>query len=190
MYRILKKHPELRPYEADIKLRMERYSRKKKQLLQSCGSLKEFANAHKYYGFHRLPEGWVYREWAPAADRLYLTGDFNGWNWTATPMTRIDRGGWELFLPGDTLQKGSRVMTIVEKDGNLTQHIPLYARRATQDWKTQSWCCEVWEDEPYPWTDAEFSGDEPPYIYEVHIGMSSEEEKISTYREFADNILP
>ena len=190
MYRILKKHPELRPYEADIKLRMERYSRKKKQLLRSCGSLKEFANAHKYYGFHRMPDGWIYREWAPAADQLYLTGDFNGWNWTKTPMTRIDRGGWELFLPGDTLQKGSRVMTIVEKDGNLTQHIPLYARRATQDWKTQSWCCEVWEDEPYPWTDAGFFKDEPPYIYEVHIGMSSEEEKISTYREFADNILP
>lgn len=27
-------------------------------------------------------------------------------------------------------------------------------------------------------------------IYEVHIGMSSSEEKISTFREFADNIIP
>ena len=190
MYKILKKHPELRPFEADIELRMEFYAKKRAQLLQGHKSLKEFANAHKYYGFHKIKGGWVYREWAPAADELYLTGDFNSWNWTATPMTRIENGGWELFLPGDTIGRGSRVMTVVKNGDKLTQHIPLYARRVTQDWVTQSWCCEVMDDEKYPWTDKGFVSNDPPFIYEVHIGMSSEEEKISNYREFADNILP
>jgi 1,4-alpha-glucan branching enzyme len=190
MYRILEKHPELRPFEGDINMRMERFWGKRAQLLQRCDSIKDFANAHRYYGFHRVEGGWVYREWAPAADCLFLTGDFNDWHWIDTPMRRIDNGGWEVFLPGETLHKGSRVMTIVKNGDNLTQHIPLYARRVVQDWVTQSWCCEVWDDEEYPWTDDGFCLTEPPLIYEAHIGMCGEEEKISTYREFADNVLP
>ena len=190
MYRILKTHPELLPYQGDIDLRMDRYKSKKAQLAPGRKRLKDFANAHKYFGFHRVKGGWIYREWAPAADEVYLTGEFNEWNWTAAPMTRIENGSWELFLPGETLHKGSRVMTIVRNGDKLTQHIPLFARRVTQDWISQSWCCEVWEDEAYPWTDAGFSLDAPPLIYEVHIGMASEEEKIATYREFADNVLP
>ena len=191
MYRILENHPELKPFEGDINLRMERYEGKRRQLLQGHETLKDFANAHNYYGFHRLPDGWVYREWAPAADQLYLTGDFNAWHWTETPMNRLDNGNWELTLPGDTLQKGSKVITIVKNGEQLTQHIPLYARRVTQDWTSGSWCCEVWDDlEPYPWTDEGFHSEEPALIYEAHVGMCSEDSRIATYRDFADNILP
>ena len=138
MYKILEKLPELKPYEADIRYRMDRYIGKRAQLLQGHESLRDFANAHTWYGFHKLPDGWVYREWAPAADQLYLTGDFNGWRWIDTPMKRLDNGNWELFLPGNTLEFGSRVLTIVDNGGRLSQHIPLYARRVTQDWVTQS----------------------------------------------------
>ena len=189
MYKIIEKDPYLAHYEGDINMRMERYKEKKKQLLGRGKYLKNFANAHKYYGFHREKDGWVYREWAPGADKLYLTGDFNDWNWTDTPLKKLDNGNWEVFLPGDTLQMGSRVMTIVNNGGNLTQHIPVYAMRVTQDWDTQSWCCEVWDSEDYEWTDAKFESNEPPVIYEAHVGMSCEDYRIATYREFADNVL-
>ncbi len=191
MYRLLKKCPELQPFEGDILLRMDRYWGKRDQLLSGKSSLSEFANAHAFYGFHQLPDGWVYREWAPGAQQLFLTGDFNDWQWTETPMNPIGDGNWELFLPGETLHKGSRVLTIVKAHDALTQHIPVYARRVTQDWVTGSWCCEVWDDtEPYAWTDEGFHCDEAPLIYEAHIGMASEDHRIATYREFADNILP
>ena len=191
MYGIMKKFPELQQFESDFKLRMDRYEQKRRQLLKDSASLNEFANAHQYYGFHHLENGWVYREWAPAADGLYLTGEFNDWHWTEHPLTRLENGNWEIFLPGETLHKGSRVMTIVRNGDRLTQHLPLYTRRATQDWITQSWCCEVWDDlTPYPWTDEGFSMDEAPLIYEAHVGMSSEDHRIATYREFADHILP
>ena len=190
MYHILEKFPDLQPYESDFNLRMDRYYGKLHQLAGD-GSLKDFANAHQYYGFHHQPDGWVYREWAPGADEVFLTGDFNEWHWTDTPMQRMENGNWELFLPGDTLRQGSRVITIVRNGDRLTQHIPLYARRVTQDWVHQSWCCEVWDDlEPYPWTDGNFRSDEAPLIYEAHIGMASEDHRIATYREFADNVLP
>ena len=191
MLAILEKHPELRPFARDLELRMDRYRAKRAQLVGAGGALREFANAHRFYGFHRLEDGWVYREWAPGADALYLTGDFNGWNWTETPLRRAGGGNWELVLPGDTLRPGSRVLTIVRSGGALTQHIPLYARRAAQDWETGSWCCEVVDDAaPYPWTDAAFRCDEPPLIYEAHVGMSSEDYRIATYTEFADSVLP
>ncbi len=191
MFKILEKYPELKPFESDINLRMKRYEDKKKQLLKNGGTLNDFANAHRYYGFHRLPDGWVYREWAPGADQLYLAGDFNGWRWTDTPLTKLDNGNWELKLDGDILHNGSRVITIVRNGDHLTQHLPLFTRRAVQDTTNWSWCCEVWDElDPYPWTDQDFRCDEAPLIYEAHVGMSSEEYKIATYREFADNVLP
>ena len=193
MVPMLDRHPELLPFEDDLLLRMDNYQAKLEQLLPNGGSLSDFANAHKWYGFHRLDGGWIYREWAPAADELYLTGDFNAWHWTDTPLCRLEGGNWEIFLPGDTLRPGSRVLTIVRNGERLTQHVPIYARRVTQDWRSGSWCCEVWDDEegaPYPWTDGAFSCDSAPLIYEAHVGMSAEEHRIATYRDFADSVLP
>ncbi len=191
-YQITKTHPELEPFAGDIELRMQRYYGKRAQLLSGGhATLKEFANAHNYFGFHKEKKGWVYREWAPGADQLFLTGDFNGWQWIDNPMEKKDNGVWELHLSDELIQKGSKVMTIVKNGDNLTQHLPLYTRRAVQDWVNQSWCCEVWDDlKPYKWTDKNFKCDEPPIIYEAHVGMASEDYKIATYVEFADNILP
>lgn len=191
MYHIIEKYPALFPFKEDIDLRMKRYADKRKQLLGRRRSLVDFANAHRYYGFHKVKEGWIYREWAPNADQLYLTGDFNNWQWTQTPLCKTDNGNWEVLLAGDTIGPGSKVMTIVQNGDALTQHIPLYARRVTQDWVTHSWCCEIVDDDkPFDWQDKGFSSDEPPLIYEAHVGMSSEDHRIATYREFADNILP
>ena len=90
-YKIIEKHPELKPYEGDINMRMERYEGKKAQLLQGKSTLLDFANAHNYFGFHKLKKGWVYREWAPGADQLYLTGDFNNWQWLDDPLEMSER---------------------------------------------------------------------------------------------------
>ena len=78
-------------------------------------------------------------------------------------------------------------------DANLTrtEHIPLYARRVVQDPKTVTWCAEVVDNwKTYPWTDQDFKGADSLYIYEAHVGMSQEEGKVGTYREFAKNVLP
>ena len=190
-YKILKNHPELQPFKGDIEMRMDRYKQKKEQLLQNGLTLKDFANAHKFFGFHKTKTGWIYREWAPGADQLYLTGDFNSWHWTDDPMTREENGVWTIELSSDKIMQGSKVMTIVENNKNKTQHLPLFTRRAVQDWKNGSWCCEVWDDEEtFKWTDKGFKPEDHPIIYETHVGMSSEEYKIATYTEFADNVLP
>lgn len=192
MYRILKIDPDLMPYENDINLRMKRYEAKRLELLRNNKSLYDFANGSQYFGIHRTSDGWVYREWAPAAEALYLMGDFNGWNRKANPMTKLSDGVFELTLKGEhTLWSGCKIKTVVVHNGRESEHIPLYANRVVQDKQTYQWCAEVYEEEkPFKWTDEHFKGAAIPYIYECHVGMAQEEEKVGSYLEFADKILP
>ena len=192
MYRILELNPQLRCFEGDIQLRMDLYHNTKKRILTDGATLNDFANAHNYFGIHHVEGGWVYREWAPNAYQLYLTGDFNGWNWTSHPLTRLDNGNWELFMEGDdALWDGCKVKTIVDVNFARTEHIPLYARRVVQDPETITWCAEVVDDRKgFEWTDQDFKGQDSLYIYEAHVGMAQEEGKVGTYREFADKVLP
>ena len=101
MYRIIELNPQLESFQGDIDLRMSNYHTTKNRLLGQEGNLNDFATAHHYFGIHHLKGSWVYREWAPSAYQLYLTGDFNGWNQTSHPMNRLDNGIWELVLEGD-----------------------------------------------------------------------------------------
>ena len=192
MYRILELNPQLIPFEVDINLRMELYHSTKNRLLSEGKTLKDFANAHHYFGIHHRDGGWYYREWAPSAYQLYLTGDFNGWNQTSHPMTRLDNGIWELYLEGDdALWEGCKVKTVVDTNLTRTEHIPLYARRVVQDPHTVAWCAEVVDNrKAFDWTDGDFKPAQSLYIYEAHVGMAQEEGKVGSYREFADLVLP
>ena len=192
MYKILELNPVLQWHAGDIDLRMHLYHNTKARLLPHGGTLNEFANGHDYYGIHRVPGGWVYREWAPSAYQLYLTGDFNGWNWTSHPLKNLGNGSWELYLDGeDALWEGCKVKTIVDANMSRTEHIPLYARRVVQDPGTITWCAEVVDDrKQYPWTDAGFKGEDHLYIYEAHVGMAQEEGKVGSYYDFAEYVLP
>ena len=192
MYRVLELNPQLLPFSGDIDLRMHLYHSTKDRLLANGSTLNDFANAHEYFGIHHVEGGWVYREWAPNAHQLYLTGDFNNWNQTEYPMKRLENGIWELFLEGEkTLWEGCKVKTIVDANMTRTEHIPLYARRVVQDKETVTWCAEVVDDwKVFKWTDEEFTPADSLYIYEAHVGMAQEEGKVGTYREFAQYVLP
>ena len=192
MYRILELNPQLKDFAGDIDLRMHLYRTTKERLLPKGLTLKDFANAHHYYGFHHVDGGWYYREWAPSAYQLYLEGEFNNWNQTSHPLKNIGGDNWELYLPGDgALWEGCKVKTVVDANLTRTEHIPLYARRVVQNKQTITFECEVTDDrKTYPWTDEGFVGDKDPYIYEAHVGMAQEEGKVGTYLEFADKVLP
>ncbi|MBE6638169.1 MAG: 1,4-alpha-glucan-branching enzyme [Ruminococcaceae bacterium] len=191
-YKILKIDPMLQAFEKNIELRMASYRQKRKELLGDDGSLVDFANGYQYFGFHRTKDGWIYREWAPAAASMFLTGDFNGWNLTGHPMKKLENGVFEIDLKGrDTLQPGQKVQAIVCHNGEMLRRIPLYATRVVQDPVTYLWCAEI-EDTfaPFPWSDEGFKIPRTPFIYECHIGMAQDKYDIGTYDEFRLNILP
>ena len=190
--KILEIDPYLTPFENDINLRTNLFLRKKNELLGSCKKIKDFANGHKYFGFHRTRTGWVYREWAPAADAMYLTGDFNNWDIESCPMTKLENGVFEIHLKGrNALKIGEKVQAVVVSSGKVLRRIPLYATRVVQDPITYLWCAEIENiNEKFPWTDKGFRPEKTPFIYECHIGMAQEKGAVGTYNEFAENILP
>lgn len=190
MYKILEIDPYLKPFENDINLRMINYKNKRKELLGKNKSILDFANAHNYFGFHRTDNGWVYREWAPAAQKMYLTGDFNNWNTKSCPMTKLENGVFEVEV-GNELKPGQKIQAIVVHNNKKLRRIPLYATRVVQDPKTYLWCAEL-EDTfaSFDWSDKDFEPCKTPFIYECHIGMAQDKYDIGTYTEFKDNILP
>lgn len=192
MYKIIKIDPYLKDFEKDINLRMDSYLNKRKELLKDYKSISDFANKYKYFGIHRTRSGWVYREWAPAAEAMYLTGDFNNWDITANPLKKLQNGIFEIEINGrNTLKPGQKIQAIVVHNGQMLRRIPTYATRVVQDKETSLFCAEI-EDtlKPYNWTDKEFVPEKTPFIYECHIGMAEDKYDIGTYSEFAENILP
>ncbi len=193
--KILSIDPWLNNYASDIRLRVNRFNDAKKTLLGKHADLSSFANGYMYYGFHRTETGWVYREWAPGADSMHLIGEFNGWDRTSHPMTKISDGGvWEIELEGaNALKHGQKVKVQVTKDGKVFDRIPTYIRRVVQNPVTHGFDGQIWmPDKPFEWTDGGYGRRKiaPLAIYEAHIGMAQEEGRIGTYDEFTDNILP
>lgn len=186
--------PWVEPFRSDIELRMQRYSEVRAALLKNCDSLADFANGHHYFGFHQTEDGWYYREWAPAAEALYLIGDFNFWNRGANPLRRLEDGVWEIFLPGrEALKHRQHVKVHVVSQGTGRDRIPLYIHKVAQDPNTHDFTGVIWQPEKqFEWTDADFLVDrtKAPLIYETHIGMAQETEGIGSYLEFAETMLP
>ncbi len=190
---ILKIDPYLEPYSSDIRLRRDNYEKKRAELAGESESLIPLSESYKYFGIHREDGGWVYREWAPAADAVYLTGDFCSWDLYAHPMTRIGAGVFELHLAGeDSLRVGENIQTVVVCGQEVLRRIPSYATRVVQDPETYLWCAEVDDviSDGFEWTDASFKSQKTPFIYECHIGMSGEGYEVNTYRDFTKNVLP
>ena len=182
--------PWLKPYAKDIDLRRKNYETTLSRILKGNKTLSDFANGHKHFGFHKENGGWVYREWAPAAEKLYLTGDFCQWDRYAYPMEKGDNGEFSLFLPGEnTLPENSKVMTVVVSGGKELERIPLYATYVVQE-ADGSWNGVIPPQEDFSWTDEAFVPKKELFIYECHIGMAQEEGKVGSYREFEENILP
>lgn len=191
-WKILKIDPWLGPYEKEIDLRMKRYRERRDEIAANGGPVSSFANGYLYYGFHRTKDGWAFREWLPGADEVHLIGDFNGWDKTSHPLERLDNGVWEILLKGrDALMHGQHVKLWVRHGDNSFERLPAYSTRTRMDWDAHKLCTQVWDPEPFAWTDDGYREVNygAPLIYETHVGMAQEYEGIGTYREFADQIL-
>ena len=191
-YKILEIDPYLVPYESDIKLRLDNLILKKQELLKDSSSLKDFANGYMFFGIHRTQGGWIYREWAPEADAMFLTGDFNEWDMYANPLKKLMNGIFELELPVDALKIGDKIQAIVLKNSNPLRRVPSYATRVVQDPDSYLWCAEI-DDclyDGFEWSDYDFKPNKTPYIYECHIGMSGENYGVNSFKSFKEDILP
>ncbi|MBQ9094161.1 MAG: alpha amylase C-terminal domain-containing protein [Prevotella sp.] len=158
-------------------------------------SLSDFASGYLYFGLHRDDKGrWVFREWAPNATEIYLIGDFNGWKEQKKYACKRIKGtgNWELKLPATAMKHGDLYKLKIKWEGGEGERIPAWVRRVVQDEETKIFSAQVWAPvEEYKWKKKTFRPKKDPlFIYECHIGMGQDEEKVGSYTEFKENVLP
>ncbi len=192
---IVKRDGWLEPFSDAINGRHQHVIDKLGELTQGGKqTLSDFASGYMYFGLHRTEKGgWVLREWAPNATEIYLVGDFN--NWSELPqykMKRLDNGNWEIKLKPQAMKHGDLFKLHVHWNGGWGERIPAWINRVVQDDNTKVFSAQVWApEEPYVFKKKNFKPNTSPLlIYECHIGMAQDAEKVGTYNEFRENVLP
>jgi len=179
----------------DIIDRNHRFHQALEAIEAEHGSLEAFASAHNDLGINLSADGsqWAIREWAPAAKSVALIGPFNDWSDTSHALALGENGIWELYLPSDEIKHEDLVKLRVHgADDSVRDRIPAYIRRTLQDQESSDFSGQIWNPATnYEWqNDYDVAQIKSPLIYEAHTGMAGEEERLHTYREFADNTLP
>lgn len=190
--RLIEEDPWLGSYEPTIRGWIDSFERKESELCGK-GRLSDFACGYLYFGLHRDGNDWIFREWAPNATSIYFIGSFNEWKEEECfKLTSSGNGNWEIRLPGEALKHEDLYALSVHWNGGCGKRIPTYASRVVQDPDTKIFNAQVWNPEKsYNWECNSWNGlNEPPLIYEAHIGMSGEEPRVHTFDEFRINVLP
>ena len=197
--KLIENDPWLEPFSPAIEGRYQNVLSKELELTNGGKTtLSEFASGHLYFGLHRSRKGWTFREWAPNATDIYLVGDFNNWQKDeAYRLQAVENGVWEVVLDEDMIKQEQLYKLLVEWYGGTGERIPSYANRVVQDPATKLFAAQVWDVElKSEKLKAKSKGakrrkaSDPLFIYECHIGMSSEEEKVNSYEEFRMDVLP
>jgi 1,4-alpha-glucan branching enzyme len=143
-------------------------------------------------------EGAVFAVWAPNAEKVFVVGDFNGWNKVSHPLAaRWDGSGiWEGFVPG--IRKGdvykyhikSRLNNYSVDKGDPFAFIwERPPRTASRVWDLEF----IWEDTDWMTKRGSYNSLESPVsIYEVHPGswrrVPEEKNRYLNFRELAHEL--
>ena len=151
------------------------------------------ADAWRFLGSHATPGGFTFRVWAPNAHQVSVFGPFNNWNPNTNPLTRIDGGIWEGFVPNLTCGEHYQYAVWDSPDHYVGKADPY----ALQSHHTASVLCDL---SGYKWGDRAWLKrrrttpcyDQPMNIYEVHLGSwrrTGSGEWLS-YRDIAHLLVP
>ncbi|KIW44222.1 1,4-alpha-glucan-branching enzyme [Exophiala oligosperma] len=197
---VIQLDPWLEPFRDALKHRFAKAQKWIKSIDETEGGLEKFSRGYENMGFTFSPNGDItYREWAPNAEQAYLIGEFNNWNRDSHPMKKNHFGVWELHLPAKdgvpAISHNTKLkISMVIPGGERIERIPAWITRVTQDLSVSPvYEAVLWnppQSERYV-----FKNPRPPYpksvrIYEAHVGISSPDLKVATYKEFTKNMLP
>lgn len=185
----------LKPYKKEIDNWHNLLIEKKNKIAPGNMPLKDAVNNYLYYGVHKDNGNWVFREWAPNATALYIICDKSDWRpQQEFRMEKIGDGNWQIYLSENIFSHKDLYKYYIEWEENGVivgaERLPAYATRCIQDIDTKIFSAQIWSPPmPYKWKNGKVKCT-TPFIYEVHIGMSGEEEGVSSFTEFKDNVLP
>ena len=156
-------------------------------------------DAHKYLGVHKAENGYLFRVYAPHAERITLIGEFNNWqDWEM--YHSFNEHFWEVTVP--QAQAGQRYLyKIWHEDGSYTEHCDPYG--FGMDLRP-AFCSVIRDLSDYVFHDSNWMRhrtdckDKPLHIYEVHLGSWKQKKKKPedesgewyNYEEIADLLIP
>ncbi|KAH9813335.1 family 13 glycoside hydrolase [Melampsora americana] len=195
---LVRDDPWLEPFAPAIQTRMQKFSSWIKQIDETEGGLGKFSKGFERFGLIPQSDGSiVYREWAPGVEKASLIGEFNDWNREANPMKKNEFGVWECTIPAQggkpSIPHGSKVkISMVTPSGERIERLPAWIRRVTQDLSVSPVYDAVYWDPPekYVWKNKAPAPLKSVKVYEAHVGISSPEGRVGTYKEFTVNVLP
>ncbi|MBI5869150.1 MAG: 1,4-alpha-glucan branching protein GlgB [candidate division Zixibacteria bacterium] len=142
-------------------------------------------------------KGTRFAVWAPDAERVYVMGDFNGWNRSSHALQARDSSGiWEGFVPGLGRGANYKYHVVSRYNGYRVEKADPVAFLYETPPKTAS---VVWDLE-YTWGDQAWmasrhsrnSLNAPMSIYEMHLGswmrVPEDNNRWLTYRELAPKL--
>lgn len=197
----VKLDPWLSPFQDVLKRRHGKAKEWEKKIEQSEGSMEKFAKGTELFGLNvRDDNSIVYREWAPNAASASLVGDFNDWNRQSHPMKKNDFGVFEVVVPPNAngqpaIPHNSKVKIFLSlSNGQQVDRLPAWIKYVTQDLSVSpAYDARFWNppaSEKYVFKHPRPKKPESVRVYEAHVGISSPELKVATYKEFTKNMLP
>ncbi len=191
---LISKDPYLLPYKKIITERFKKIAKTAYMLTRNSKNLTDFASGHNYFGLFFKKTHWVFREWAPNAQEVYLTGTMTNWKPEKKfQLKRVNKNGmWEIYLDKKELNHKDHYKLYIKWAGGEGERIPSYAKYVHQDPDNHIFSAQVWT----PPTHFKWKNKKPKirknelFIYETHIGMAQSDERVGTYKEFTKNILP
>ncbi|RWS04362.1 1:4-alpha-glucan-branching enzyme-like protein [Dinothrombium tinctorium] len=188
--------PYLNPFSGEICRRYTEFDAKLKAIEQLEG-LKKFVRSYKTFGINVREDNSVYcKEWAPAAEAVFLRGDFNDWSRVSHPYKKLDFGKWELVIPPNedgscAIPHMSRLkVVILTKSGEMVDRNSPWAPYVMPSDNSTIYD-QVFYNPPEKYQ-FKYPKPNPPSnlkIYECHVGIASPEYKVSSYDYFTENMI-
>ncbi|XP_036610057.1 1,4-alpha-glucan-branching enzyme [Trichosurus vulpecula] len=196
--RLLEIDPHLKPYAGDFQRRYKLFTQTLKNIEEREGGIDKFSKSYETFGVHRCADGGLYcKEWAPGAEGVFLTGDFNGWNPFSYPYKKLEYGKWELSIPpkhnkSPVVPHGSKLKVVItSKSGEILYRISPWAKYVLREGDNVNYDWIQWDPEhPYQFKHSHPTKPKSLRIYESHVGISSHEGKVASYKHFTCNVLP
>lgn len=156
--------------------------------------------AYKFMGCHKKDDSYVFRVWAPHADRVFLVGDFNGWD-ESYPMERITLLGiFEVSVDASKINIGQKYKYKIYNGNRALYKSDPYGICMEEPPNAASVICE---EKNYEWHDKGWISHrraavragvvyQPMNIYEVHLGSWKRRADGSymNYSEIAEELAP
>jgi len=188
-------------HEAILRTRNERFVGLRAMIHTTMGGLDRFAHSHQHYGFYARG---AYRVWMPGVHAVFFMGDFNDWRTREYPLVRESANVWHSTQLPHTIPQWCRYALHVQPRADSTEaqcfmRQDPWSKYDDRPPRAQQLDARIYrsEDDPdaFRWAHSSplmlqgLADKRALKIYECHVGIAGEANRVHTYREFADTRL-